>query len=95
MMSKTRPVSMEHFGKRPVSLNTALMLTRQPALTKELAEIAEDITLLPTKHDELNIMFGKKAMTNLGQQEKKISLSQGNVQRIRIGNQYVLIENVQ
>ena len=95
MMSKTRPISMANFGKKPVSLNTALMLARQPALTKELAEVAEDIMLLPTKHDELNIVFGKKAMADLGQQDKKISLSQGNAQRIRMGNQYLMIENVQ
>ena len=86
---------MANFGKKPVSLNTALMLARQPALTKELAEVAEDIMLLPTKHDELNIVFGKKAMADLGQQDKKISLSQGNAQRIRMGNQYLMIENVQ
>ena len=95
MMNKTRPVPMTQFGKKPVTLNTALLLARQPVIAKELAEIAEDITLMPTKHDELNIVFGKKAMADLGQQDKKISLSQGNVQRIRLGNQYVLIENVQ
>ncbi len=95
VLNKSKPVSMAHFGKKPATLSNALIMTRQTALTPELAEIADDITLLPTKHDELSIVFGKKAMAAIGRQEKKEFLAQGNSYRIRLGDQYLLIDNVQ
>ena len=92
VLNKSKPVSMAQYGKNPASLNAVLVLTRQPALPPDLAEIAEDITLLPTRLDELVIVFGKKAMAAVGRQDKKEILTQGNPYRIRLGNQYLTIE---
>jgi len=84
-----------NFGKKPVTLTTALILTRQPPMDQEISKVTDDIILLPTKHDELSIRFGKKALEKMGRHEKKELLSRGNTHRMRIGNTYIQIENVQ
>ena len=95
LMNKCDPVSMSHLGKKGVSLETILLLTRQPCLEEEYTAAARDITVLPTKHDELNIVFGKKAMAAVGRHDRREILPQGNYLRIRAGNAYIQIENVQ
>ena len=95
VLNKSNPVSMMNFGKKPVTLTTALILTRQPPMDQEISKVTDDIILLPTKHDELSIRFGKKALEKMGRHEKKELLSRGNTNRMRIGNTYIQIENVQ
>lgn len=95
IMSKCVPVSMANFGKKGVTLAQALILCRQPLLGKDNTVVARDILLFPTKHNELSILFGKDAMKIVGRHEKRELLSQGRMFRMRIGNVYVLIENVQ
>lgn len=94
IMTKCQPSSMAYFGKKAVSLTDLLTLTRQPALSPETTEVTDDITLLPTKHGEVYVLFGKKAMERIGRHEKKDLITQNNVCRMRIDNQYIQIENV-
>ena len=95
IMTKCEPVPMAQFGKKPVSLTDLLILTRQPSLSPETMEAADDIVILPTKHGEVNVLFGKKAMERIGRHEKRDLITQNNVCRMRIDSQYIQIENVQ
>ena len=94
IMTKCQPTSMAYFGKKAVSLTDLLILTRQPAFGPETTEITDDIMLLPTKHGEVNVLFGKKAMERIGRHEKRDLITQNNACRMRIDNQYIQIENV-
>lgn len=95
VLNKCRPVSLADFRKSKVSLTTVLLLCRQPELNSENMAAANDITLLPTKHSEISILFGKEAQKLIGRSEKKELLAKGNTYRIRMGNTYIEIENVQ
>ena len=94
IMTKSIPVSMAHFGKKPATLTDLLVLARQPSIGADATEITNDITLLPTKHGEVNVLFGKKAMERIGRHEKRDLIPQNNTCRLRIDNQYIQIENV-
>ena len=94
ILTKCQPSSMAHFGKKAVSLSDLLILTRQPSISPETTEITDDIMLLPTKHGEVNVLYGKKAMGRIGRHEKRELIPQNNVCRMRIDNQYIQIENV-
>ena len=97
-MSKCSPVSMAHFRKKGITLTNALIICRQPPLSKEYTAVTEDILLLPTKHNEIVLNFGKHAMKTIGRHEKKQTISQNpdqNTYRMRVGNEYIIIENVQ
>ncbi len=94
LMNRENAASLISFGKKPVSMNTALILTSQPPLSKRNAEIIKDITLLPSRHEEIMLVFGKEAMRQLGKREKKELISQGNVSRIRLDGTWLQIENV-
>ena len=95
VLSKCKPVPLADFKKSKVSLTTILLLCRQPELNSENMAAANDITLLPTKHSEISILFGKEAQKLIGRSEKKELLAKGNMYRVRMGNTYIEIENVQ
>ncbi len=95
ILTKCTPVSMSHFGKRPVSLTDLFILTRQPYPGPELIGVTDDIMLLPTRYGEVNVVFGKKAMERIGRHEKKDLITQNSICRLRIDNQYIQVENVQ
>lgn len=94
MMSKSKPVAMLNFKKKPVQLSTVLAMTHQPPMAQENAEVSENILLLPSRHDELIILFEKKALEQVGRHDRKETVSLGNTYRLRLGNTYILIENV-
>lgn len=95
IMTKCQPVSMAHFRKKAVSLTDLLVLTRQPSSDQEVTDVTDDIMMLPTKHGEVNILYGKKAMQRIGRHEKRDLIVQNSVYRLRIDNTYIQIENVQ
>lgn len=95
LMARSQPASLSHFGKKAVTLTDLLILTRQPAAGPEVTEVTDDILLLPTKHHELNVLFGKKAMERIGRHEKRELVTQNNVCRLRVDNTYIQFENVQ
>ena len=94
LMNKETPVSLASFGKKPLPMNAVLILTGQPPLSVRNAEIVKDITLLPTRHEEIVLVFGKEAMQQLGRREKKDLIAQGNMCRIRLDSTWLQIENV-
>lgn len=94
LLNNANPIPMVNFGKKAVSLQAALILTGQPPLSAEESAAVRDIQLLPTRHDELNLQFGKAAMQAAGRQEKKEIVTQGNLCRIRMGKTNILVENV-
>lgn len=95
LMSKSEPVSMSCFKKKGVPLETLMVLARQPAMDEDCRKVIEDIALFPAKHKGLNIVFGKEAKKTIGRHEKKETVALGDSFRMRIGNEYILIENVQ
>lgn len=95
ILSKTDPVAMKNFKKQGVSLSTLLILFRQPVLSKEYRAVADDITVFPSKSNGLKIVFGKEAMKTIGRHEKRENVAQGGFSRMRIGNVYIQIDNVQ
>jgi len=99
LMARSQPASLSHFGKKAVPLTDLLILTRQPAAGPEVTEVTDDILLLPTKHHELNVLFGKKAMERIGRHEKRELVTPDkdmkNILRLRIDNTYIQIQNVQ
>ena len=94
IMNKSNPIPMFNYKKKPVTLTTLLILSRQPALGKEYAGVTKDITILPAKHNGLTILFGKDAQKAIGRHEKKENVALGHSFRMRIGSEYILIENV-
>ncbi len=97
IMNRCPLVSMEQYGKDPVSLTDLLILSRQPDLGTEATEATDDITLLPTKYGEVNVLFGKKAMERIGRHEKRDLIKQDDEKpyRLRIDNYYIQIEKTQ
>ena len=93
ILSKCRPVPLKQYGKKPVTLSTVMVLTRQPALSAESSAIADDIQLLPTRHNELNLIFGKDARQKIGRHDKRQLITPGGHYRMRIGNTYIQLEN--
>lgn len=93
LMGKSDSVSMQNFKKKGVLLSTLLILCRQPGLGKEYAKVAEDITVVPAKHNGISILYGKEAMKTIGRHEKRENVAQGDQSRMRIGNVYILIRN--
>ena len=94
LLEKTEPVPMAGFRKKGVLMSTMLILFRQPVLSKEYRAVADDIAVFPGKSNALVIRFGKEAMKTIGRHEKKEKVEQGANYRMRIGNIYILIENV-
>ena len=94
-MNRCPPVSMECYGKDPVSLTDLLILARQPDPGAEVTAATDDIMLLPTKYGEVNVLFGKKAMERIGRHEKRDLITQNSVYRLRIDNYYIQIGKVQ
>ena len=95
LLEKSNPVPMQNFAKKGVPLTTLLILSRQPALPAEYASVTEDIMVYPTKHKDLSLQFGKDAMKTIGRHEKKELLPLGGSFRMRIGSEYIMIENLQ
>ena len=95
ILSKCKPVPLDKFKKKKITLATVLVLCRQPELSGENMAVAEDISLLTTKDSEICILFGKEAQKLVGRSEKKDILPRGKTHRFRMGNTYIQIENVQ
>lgn len=93
LLGKGTLVSLTNFGKKPVPLPAALILTGQPPLSDHGQEIAQDIVLMPARYDEAVLAFGKEAVKLLGRREKKERIAQGNIFRIRLDGTWLYIEN--
>ena len=94
-LNRGRVVSLAPYGKKALPLNLLLVLSRQPALPRSLAEAAEDIRLIPARHDAVTLVFGKAAMKTLGRQRRKETVAQDAVYRLWLGDTCLLIENLQ
>ncbi len=95
ILNECLAVPMESYGKNPVSLTDLLILARQPDMGAAVTEATDDIILLPTKHSEVNVFFGKKAMERIGRHEKRDLIKQNSMYRLRIDSYYIWIEKVQ
>ena len=94
LLGKGNAVPLVNFGKKPVPMSVALILAGQSPLTEESMRIVRDISLLPTRYDEVIMVFGKDAMKQLGRREKKEQIAQGNAFRIRLDGSWLYVENV-
>ena len=94
LLGKGNTITLENYGKKPVPMSATLILAGQPPLTEESMKIVRDISLLPTRYDEVLMVFGKDAMKQLGRTEKKERIAQGNIFRIRLDGTWLYVENV-
>lgn len=85
---------MDSFGKKPITLTEAMVLTHQPPLSKDVADVADDVRIFPGKNSALVIRCGKKAVAHTGKRGKEV-INKGNSDSIRIGDITVLVKNCQ
>ncbi len=95
LMSKSRATSMIHFHKKPAPLSAVLTMTHQPPLSGQAVKAADDIMLLPSRHDEIIVVFGKTALMEMSSHDKKETITIGMTYSLRMpDNTNILIENV-
>ena len=93
MLQKSQIIPMERYQKRGITLDKLVILARQPETSPAITETLKDITLYPTKYEDIRLVFGKNAMNRIGRQSSQEQIGPGSIFRFRIENTYFQIEN--